>query len=102
MESNPSTGVKEKVNASSQFKNWRLQLHALNDATSREARGLSKFTGFDNKNNPIVQGELPNGGRGYKPNKKDPSNPKYNDSMNNYEVKFDKKTDKPYTAFPKK
>lgn len=100
----PSNGElpkKAKGNPSSQFKNWKLQLHAINAALTREARGLPLHTGVDHKGNNIVRVDLPGAGRGYKPNKKDPQNPKFNENMNGAEVKFDKdNTRRPFTAFP--
>lgn len=97
----PTTGRSGRVNSSSQFRTWKMQLHAINEALTREARGMSPHTGFDRKENPIVRIEQPNTGRGYKPNKKDTQNPKLNESMNGAEVKFDpKNSDRPFTAFP--
>ncbi|HGM5553960.1 TPA: RHS repeat-associated core domain-containing protein [Pseudomonas putida] len=94
-------GVKEGVNSSSQFKSWLLQLHAINDAISRMSRKPPAPTGFTKTGDPVVRKEMPNGGRGYKPNKKDKQNPKYIDELNYSEVRFDSKDiKKPYTAFP--
>ncbi|TWC12575.1 RHS repeat-associated protein, partial [Pseudomonas sp. SJZ085] len=89
------------VSSSSQFKSWRMQMHALNEALTRKARGLPAHTGFDRKQNPIVRMEMSGAGRGYKPNRRDRANPILNEHMNGAEVKFDKiQTDKPFTAFP--
>uniref|UniRef100_UPI0030DD9719 RHS repeat-associated core domain-containing protein n=1 Tax=Pseudomonas sp. RA_15y_Pfl2_54 TaxID=3088704 RepID=UPI0030DD9719 len=94
-------GVKEGVNSSSQFKSWLLQLHAINDAISRMSRKPPAPTGFTKTGDPVVRKEMPNGGRGYKPNKKDKQNPKYIDELNYSEIRFDSKDiKKPYTAFP--
>ena len=42
-----------------------------------------------------------NSGRGYKPNKRDASDPKLNEIMNGTEVKFDPKNpERPFTAYP--
>ncbi|TNF79610.1 type IV secretion protein Rhs, partial [Pseudomonas sp. ICMP22404] len=89
------------VSSSSQFKSWRMQMHALNEALTRTARGLPAHTGFDRRQNPIVRMEMPGAGRGYKPNRRDRTNPILNEHMNGAEVKFDRiQTDKPFTAFP--
>lgn len=97
----PITGKKGKLNRSSQFNNWKLQMNVINEALTRIDRGLPPFTGRDHNQNPIVEVESSGTGRGYKPNKKDPSNPKLNNSMNNAEVKFDKNdSSRPFTAFP--
>ncbi|MFJ7316236.1 RHS repeat-associated core domain-containing protein, partial [Pseudomonas sp. NPDC098747] len=94
-------GVKEGVNSSSQFRNWLLQLHAINDAISRMSRTPPAPTGFTNKGDPVVRKEMPGGGRGYKPNKKDKQNPKYVDELNYSEVRFrNQNSQSPYTAFP--
>ncbi|MFC6476092.1 hypothetical protein ACFQDN_05090 [Pseudomonas asuensis] len=102
--SDPITGKapkKAKGNPSSQFKNWKLQLHAINEALTREARGLSKFTGQDMNENPIVRIEQASSGHGYKPNKKDSNNPHEIKNMDGAEIKFDKEDhDRPFTAYP--
>ncbi|ANI58005.1 RHS repeat-associated core domain-containing protein [Pseudomonas sp. GR 6-02] len=100
----PHTGEVPKGargNLSSQFRNWRMHLGALNKAMTREALGLSPHTGKDQNKNPIVRMELPGAGRGYKPNKKDARNPTLNEDLNWFEVKFDKDNVlRPFTAFP--
>ncbi|VVO41626.1 hypothetical protein PS712_05922 [Pseudomonas fluorescens] len=100
----PHTGKVPKPargNLSSQFSNWRIHLSALNKAMSRERLGLSPHTGQDHNRDPIVRMELPGAGRGYRPNKKDSENPHLNESLNWFEVKFDKRDPtRPYTAFP--
>ncbi|WP_172679605.1 RHS repeat-associated core domain-containing protein, partial [Pseudomonas sp. Pf153] len=89
------------VSSSSQFRSWRMQMHALNEALTRKARGLPAHTGFDRRQNPIVRMEMPGAGRGYKPNRRDRDNPILNEHMDGAEVKFDRiETDKPFTAFP--
>ena len=51
--------------------------------------------------NPVVKAVQQNSGRGYKPNKRDASDPKLNESMNGTEVKFDPKNpERPFTAYP--
>ncbi|MCU1758345.1 RHS domain-containing protein, partial [Pseudomonas sp. 14P_8.1_Bac3] len=100
----PHTGAVPKGakgNPSSQFSNWRMHFNALNKAMTRERLGLSPHTGKDHNQYPIVRMELPGAGRGYKPNKKDVNNPKLNEDMNWFEVKFDKNdVSRPYTGFP--
>ncbi|WP_188258688.1 RHS repeat domain-containing protein, partial [Pseudomonas sp. PSB18] len=99
---NPHTGeIPKGANGSlsSQFSNWRVHLNALNKAMTRGELGLDPFTGLDHKKDRIVRQELPGAGRGYKPNKKDKQNPKLNENLNWFEVKFDKQG-VPYTGFP--
>ncbi|WP_448110221.1 RHS repeat-associated core domain-containing protein [Pseudomonas lini] len=94
-------GVREDVNSSSQFSSWLLQFHAINDAVSRMSRKPPAPTGFTSKRDPIVRKEMPNAGRGYKPNRRDRNNPKYVDELNYSEVRFRRQNiTKPYTAFP--
>lgn len=46
--------------------------------------------------------KLPGAGRGYKPNERDLDNPRYIDSLDGAEVKFDKRDVKrPFTVFPR-
>ncbi|TWR94243.1 RHS repeat domain-containing protein, partial [Pseudomonas saxonica] len=101
---NPITGItpsKNIGNPSSQFKDWKTQMHAINEATTRIVRGLPRETGIDKKGNPVVRLQLKNSGRGYKPNKTDPKNPKTNEQMSGVEIKFDPNNpDRPFTAFP--
>jgi hypothetical protein len=88
-------------NLSSQFSNWRVHFNALNKALTRERLGLSPHTGTDHNRDPIVRMELPGAGRGYRPNRIDESNPKLNEDLNWFEVKFDKDdVTRPYTGFP--
>ena len=76
-------------------------MHAINEATTRIVRGLPRETGIDKKGNPVVRLQLKNSGRGYKPNKTDPKNPKTNEQMSGVEIKFDPNNpDRPFTAFP--
>ncbi|MBV4477993.1 RHS repeat domain-containing protein, partial [Pseudomonas botevensis] len=88
-------------NPSSQFHNWRMHLGALNKAMTKDKNGLIMHTGSDHNGYPIVRLELPGAGRGYRPNRRDSQNPVLNESMDWFEVKFDKvKTQKPFTGFP--
>lgn len=98
---NPANGKKGKVNSSSQFKSWKMQLHALNKAIHKMQDGNPSYTGHDPSGNPVIKMEMPGAGHGYKPNKKDKDNPKYIENMDHVEVRFDKndKT-RPFTAFP--
>ncbi len=97
----PITGKKSKINKSSQFHSWKIQLNTLNEALTRKTRNLATSNGKDSNQNPILKMEYPNSGRSYRPNKKDIQNPSLNETMNSTEVKFDSKNpDRPFTAFP--
>lgn len=97
----PISGAPGRLNKSSQFRTWKMQLHALNEALTRKARGLPAHTGFDRAGNPILRIEMPGAGRGYKPNRRDSQNPILNENMSGAEIKFDKEQmDRPFTAFP--
>lgn len=87
-----------QLTSESQFNTWKMQLHAINKALTREVRGMPKYT-VDQAKTPIVRLEQPGSGRGYKHNKKDIQNPLLNEAMNGAEIKFDRK-DRPFTAFP--
>ncbi|WP_255251527.1 RHS repeat-associated core domain-containing protein, partial [Pseudomonas indica] len=88
-------------NPSSQFKSWKLQMHAINEALTRKTRGLPQHTGVDSQGNPILRIEQPVSGRGYKPNRTDANNPHEVTDMNGAEIKFNKHdTDAPFTAYP--
>ncbi|MGU9859400.1 RHS repeat-associated core domain-containing protein [Pseudomonas sp. LF245] len=98
---NPANGKKGKVNSSSQFKSWKIQLHALNKAIHKMQGGNPSYTGHDPSGNPVIKMEMPGAGHGYKPNKKDKENPKYIENMDHVEVRFDKNNKtRPFTAFP--
>ncbi|WP_339454378.1 RHS repeat-associated core domain-containing protein, partial [Pseudomonas sp. EA_5y_Pfl2_R50] len=101
---NPHTGVVPRRalgNRSSQFYNWRMHLAALNKAMTKDKHGLIMHNGVDQNNNPIVRLELPDAGRGYRPNRRDVQNPILNEHLNWFEVKFDEvNTQKPFTGFP--
>ncbi|ETD35133.1 type IV secretion protein Rhs [Pseudomonas chlororaphis subsp. aurantiaca PB-St2] len=99
----PITGRRGRRNSSSQFNSWKLQMHAINEATTRVKRGLPAHTGVDANDNPIVRIEQPGSGKGYKPNRRDEQNPIRVDPMNGAEIKFDPDDpSRPYTAFPTK
>ncbi|MDO4238393.1 RHS repeat domain-containing protein, partial [Pseudomonas sp.] len=93
------TPINRKGVPSSQFNSWKFQLQAWTKATSRTERGLPRYTGVDDNRNDIVRLELPGAGRGYRPNRRDPSNPTFNPSMNAVEMKF-REDGTPFTLFP--
>ncbi|MCF4997662.1 type IV secretion protein Rhs, partial [Pseudomonas syringae] len=93
-------GERGPIRPSSQFKTWRLQLNALTDAVSRMARKNPMPTGYTRDGDPVIRKEMPKGGRGYKPNRRDHANPKFIEELNYSEVRFDQVSGMPYTAFP--
>ncbi|MPQ84412.1 type IV secretion protein Rhs, partial [Pseudomonas sp. MAFF 730085] len=98
---NPANGKRGKVSSSSQFKSWKIHLHALNKAIPKMQGKTPSHTGYDAFGNPVVKMEMPDSGHGYKPNKKNKNNPKYVEQMNHVEVRFDKNDiSRPFTAFP--
>ncbi|WP_285406520.1 RHS repeat-associated core domain-containing protein [Pseudomonas sp. FR229a] len=93
-------GRREAINASSQFTSWTLQHQAIAYALSKMNKAVPEPTGHDAAGNPYVQVQIPGVGRGYKPNSKDPANPKYIEVMNEAEIRFRKNDVKrPFTAF---
>ncbi|MFC6337891.1 RHS repeat-associated core domain-containing protein [Pseudomonas karstica] len=99
---NPANGKKGKINSSSQFTSWKMQMHAINNALYKMQGKSPSPTGFDSEGNPVVRMEMPGAGHGYKPNKKDKQNPKRVESLNNAEVRFDKNNvTRPFTALPR-
>ncbi|WP_285354601.1 RHS repeat-associated core domain-containing protein [Pseudomonas sp. lyk4-R2A-10] len=95
-------GVRGMVGPSSQFRSWMMQFRALHFALSRMHKKVPEPTGYDADQNPIVRMKLPGAGRGYKPNERDLSNPRYIDSLDGAEVKFDKRDiTRPFTGFPR-
>ncbi|MGY1891510.1 RHS repeat-associated core domain-containing protein [Pseudomonas sp. SDT291_1_S447] len=95
-------GVRGMVGPSSQFSSWMMQFRALHFALSRMHKKNPEPTGYDADQNPIVRMKLPGAGRGYKPNTRDLSNPRYIDSLDGAEVKFDKRdVTRPFTGFPR-
>lgn len=93
-------GKKWRAVPSSKFLSYRAQLNAYNEATTRESRNMSRFTGEDSKGNLIVRMEAENIGCGYEPNALDPTNPRYISKMNAFEMKFDFETLQPITLYP--
>ncbi len=99
---NPTTGGPGPISSSSQFKTWKMQLHAINKALGRMQGSSPSPTGFDGHGNPVVVVELPGAGRGYKPNNTDINNPRYTENMDKAEIRFDANNPtRPFTAFPK-
>jgi hypothetical protein len=85
---------------SSKFINYTAQLNAYNEAMTREARKISRFTGEDSKGNLVVRMEAENIGQGYEPNPLDPKNPRFIPQMNAFEMKFDFETLQPIALYP--
>lgn len=85
---------------SSRFKSHRAQLNAYNEAMTREARKMSRFTGEDSKGNLLVRMEAENVGQGYEPNPLNPENPRFIPQMNAFEMKFDFETLQPTALYP--
>ncbi|OOV95285.1 type IV secretion protein Rhs, partial [Pseudomonas sp. MF6394] len=99
---NPTTGEREAINSSSQFKTWVMQLNAINKAMGRMQGDSPLPTGFDRRGNPVIIVELPGAGRGYKPNHRNLNDPKYIENMDRAEIRFDRNNPtRPFTAFPK-
>lgn len=85
---------------SSKFISHRAQLNAYNEAMTREARKMSRFTGEDSKGNLVIRMEAENVGQGYEPNPLDPANPRFIPQMNAFEMKFDFETLQPIALYP--
>jgi len=85
---------------SSKFISYRAQLNSYNEAMTRAARKMSRFTGEDSKGNLVVRMEAENVGQGYEPNPLDPANPRFIPQMNAFEMKFDFETLQPITLYP--
>lgn len=85
---------------SSKFVSYRAQMNAYDEATTREARKMSRFTGEDSKGNLVVRMEAENVGCGYEPNPLDHANPRYIPNMNAFEMKFDFQTLQPIALYP--
>lgn len=91
---------KWRANCSTKFTSHRIQHQAINEALTREARGLPRFTGEDKKGNPVVRMYMPKVGLGYIPNVDDRENPIFQAEINVFEVRFDYETLRPVTAYP--
>lgn len=85
---------------STQFKTYRAQLAALNEATTRTVRNFDPFTGEDYYGNPIVRMNIQGCGKGYIPNLANLNEPFRDENMNTAIAKFDRETKKLYTVFP--
>ncbi|WP_095052835.1 RHS repeat-associated core domain-containing protein [Pseudomonas sp. Irchel s3b2] len=95
-------GVRGPIRPSSQFSSWTMQYRAISYALSKMHRDVPEPTGYDSEQNPFVRMKLPGAGRGYKPNNKDLDNPRYVETLDGAEIKFDRKNVKrPFTAFPR-
>lgn len=89
-----------RANCSTKFNSFRIQHQAINEALTREARGLPRFTGEDKRGNPVVRLYMPKVGQGYIPNVNDRENPIFQSEINVFEVRFDYETLRPVTAYP--
>jgi hypothetical protein len=79
-----------------------MQFRAIDYALSKMQGDVPAPTGYDSEQNPYVRMELPGAGRGYKPNNKNLGNPRYVETLDGAEIKFDRKNVKrPFTAFPR-
>lgn len=96
----PPASTKWRANCSTKFNSFRVQHQAINEALTREARGLPRFTGEDKRGNPIVRMYMPKVGQGYIPNAFDRENPIFQSEINVFEVRFDYETLRPVTAYP--
>ncbi|WP_191634965.1 RHS repeat domain-containing protein, partial [Pseudomonas fluorescens] len=95
-------GVRGPIRPSSQFSSWMMQFRAIDYALSKMQGDVPAPTGYDSEQNPYVRMELPGAGRGYKPNNKNLGNPRYVETLDGAEIKFDRKNVKrPFTAFPR-
>lgn len=75
-------------------------MNALNEALTREARGLPKYNAVDGRGNPAVRGSSPGGsGRSYRPNRRDPDSPTY-ENLSNWIIRFDPGAGQPFTGYP--
>ncbi|WP_299011518.1 hypothetical protein [uncultured Shewanella sp.] len=62
-----------------------------------------KNNGVVRQGNPIVKGTNTQGvGHGFSPNRRDPSSPVFNEKLDNWVVRFDSNTGKPFMADPTK
>jgi hypothetical protein len=80
-------------------------MNVLNDAITREARGLPPANHFmnGNVNRPAVLRSFDTPvGRGFRPNHSDLLNPHFLPDLNQSLVPLDPATGKPYTAYPAK
>lgn len=102
--SHPRTGyrnARSRPQESSQFNNWLTQRNILNEAITRETRGLPKYNAIDSQGNPAVKGSYPGGaGRGYTPNRSNLPSPSYNSVLDNWIIRFDPTTGQPFTGYP--
>jgi len=99
--SHPRTGTRGRPQTSSQFNDWRTQRNVLNEAITRQSRGLPRYNSVDRYGNPQVTGSYPGGaGRGFSPNRRDRLNPNFNPNLENWTVRFNSNYNQPFTAYP--
>jgi hypothetical protein len=96
-----STPGRPRPQTSTQFQDWRTQMGVINEATTREARGLPKFNFFDAQGNPSVVGRNSAGvGWGFTPNRISPLAPTFNPKLDGWIVRFDSNLGVPFTGYP--
>uniref|UniRef100_UPI003AA90DAC RHS repeat-associated core domain-containing protein n=1 Tax=Vibrio rumoiensis TaxID=76258 RepID=UPI003AA90DAC len=100
--SHPRTGAPGRFpQPSSQFKDWQTQRNIINEAITREARGLPKYNGFDRQGNPVVTGTYHETvGRGFTKNRQNLSQPHFNPNYTKWTIRFDAGTGQPFTGYP--
>ncbi|WP_038177709.1 RHS repeat domain-containing protein, partial [Vibrio rhizosphaerae] len=100
--SHPRTGAPGRFpQPSSQFKDWQTQRNIINEAITREARGLPKYNGFDSQGNPVVTGTYHETvGRGFTKNRQNLSQPHFNPNYTKWTIRFDAGTGQPFTGYP--
>ncbi|WP_228277884.1 LysM peptidoglycan-binding domain-containing protein, partial [Acinetobacter baumannii] len=105
----PRTGIPSKTGrpqTSSQFYSWRTQMDVINEAITRDIRGLPRYNaGLDKQGDliPAVVGYKASGvGHGFTPTRRGQEAPSYNSQMNGWKVVFDDDHHVPYTAYPTK
>ncbi|MDV7553786.1 hypothetical protein R4530_16650, partial [Acinetobacter baumannii] len=105
----PRTGIPSKTGrpqTSSQFYSWRTQMDVINEAITRDIRGLPRYNaGLDKQGDliPAVVGYKASGvGQGFTPTRRGQEAPSYNSQMNGWKVVFDDDHHVPYTAYPTK
>ncbi len=97
------TPSKPKAQPSSQFQDWRTQRNVINEAITRESRGLPKYNAFDVQGNPAVVGSNSGGvGWGFTPNRLSPTTPTFNPQLNGWIIRFDSDIGVPFTGYPTK
>ncbi len=99
----PRTGITPNSvspRKSSQFLDWLSMRNTLNEAITREARGLPRCNA-GSIDKPMVKGDFyGGGGQGFRPNSQMPTAPIFNPNLSKWSVGFDKNLDVPFTTFP--